>query len=120
MRHQLIRILFTLSVFLTITISAFAQADVSSATVKGTVTDTQGAALPNAVIKIKDLDQGAIRTAVTDSDGEFQVRLVRPGLHDITVEAPGFAQYLLKDIQLTVGQTASFDIKLQVAGVKTE
>src|SRR5215471_7108607 len=120
MKRQLLRVLFTLSVFSTITISAFAQADVNSATVKGTVTDPQGAALPNAVVKVKDLDQGQIRTATTDSSGEFQVRLVRPGLHDITVEAPGFAQYLLKDIQLTVGQTASFDIKLQVGGVRTE
>ena len=120
MRHQLLRVLFTLSVFLTITISAFAQADVSSATVKGTVIDPQGAAVANAVVNVKDLDQGAVRTGTSDSNGEFQVRLVRPGLHDITVDAPGFAQYLLKDIQLTVGQTATFDIKLQVGGVKTE
>ncbi|MCI0388930.1 MAG: TonB-dependent receptor [Acidobacteria bacterium] len=120
MRHQLLRVLFTLSAFLTITISAFAQADVSSATVKGTVIDPQGAAVANAVVNVKDLDQGAVRTGASDSNGEFQVRLVRPGLHDITVDAPGFAQYLLKDIQLTVGQTATFDIKLQVAGVKTE
>jgi Carboxypeptidase regulatory-like domain len=120
MRHQPLRVLFTLSLFLTITISAYGQADVSSATVKGTVIDPQGSAVANAVVNVKDIDQGAIRTATTDSNGEFQVRLVRPGLHDITVEASGFAQYLLKDIQLTVGQTATFDIKLQVAGVRTE
>jgi hypothetical protein len=102
------------------TLTALAQADVSSATVKGAVTDPQGAAVPNATVTVKDLDQGAVRTATTDSSGEFQVRLVRPGLHDITVEAKGFAQYLLKDIQLTVGQTATFDIKLQVEGVRTE
>ncbi len=120
MRYQLVRILFTLSIFLTIAIPAFGQADVSSATVKGTVTDPQGAAVANAVVNVKDLDQGSIRTATTDSKGEFQAPLVRPGVHDITVEAPGFAQYLLKGIQLTVGQTATFDITLQVAGVKTE
>ena len=120
MRRQPLRVLFTLSIFLAITISAFGQADVSSATVKGTVTDPQGATVTNAVVTVKDLGQGAIRTATTDSNGEFQVRLVRPGLHDITVEASGFAQYLLKGIQLTVGQTATFDINLQVAGVKTE
>src|SRR5262245_64984716 len=116
MKHRLLSVLFTLSAFLTITISAFGQADVSSATVKGTVTDPQGATVANAVANVKDLEQGAIRTATTDSNGEFQVRLVRPGLHDITVEASGFAQYLLKDIQLTVGQIATFDINLQVAG----
>src|SRR5262245_1459675 len=120
MRHQLPRVLFTLSIFLTITISAFGQADVSSATSKGTGSDPQGSAVGNHVVNVTDLDQGAIRTATTDSNGEFQVRLVRPGVHEITVEARGFSQYLIKDVQLTVGQTASYDIKLEVAGVKTE
>src|SRR5215467_14377806 len=120
MKHQLLRVLFTLSVFLTITISAFGQADVSSAAVRGTVTDPQGSAVVGAVVSVKDLDQGAIRTATTDSNGEFQVRLVRPGNHEITVEARGFSQYLIKDVQLTVGQTATYEIKLEVAGVKTE
>jgi hypothetical protein len=116
----MLRILFTLSVFLTIAISAFGQADVSSATVKGTVTDPQGSTVVSAIVSVKDLDQGVIRTATTDSNGEFQVRLVRPGVHEITVEARGFSQYLIKDVQLTVGQTASYDIKLEVAGLKTE
>jgi carboxypeptidase family protein len=120
MRHQLLRVLFTFGVFLTITISAFAQADVSSATVKGTVTDPQGAAVANAVVNVRDLEQGAVRTATTDSNGEFQVRLLRPGVHEITIEARGFSQHLIKDVQLTVGQTASYDIKLEIAGVKTE
>ncbi len=120
MRHQLFRVFSTFSVFLCLTITALAQADVSSATVKGTVTDPQGGAVPNAIVSVKDLDQGAIRTATTDSSGEFQVRLVRPGRHDISVEASGFTEYLLKDIQLTVGQTANFEINLQVAGVRTE
>src|SRR5262245_50050109 len=120
MRRQPLRVLFTLSIFLTITISAFGQADVSSATVKGTVTDPQGAAVTNAVVSVKDLGQGAVRTATTDSSGEFQVQLLRPGIHEITIEASGFSQHLIKDVQLTVGQTASFDIKLEIAGVKTE
>src|SRR5262245_39399825 len=120
MRHQLPRVLFTLGIFLTITISAFGQADVSSATVKGTVTDPQGSAVVSAIVSVKDLDQGVIRNATTDANGEFRVRLVRPGIHEITVEARGFSQYLIKDVQLTVGQTASYDIKLEVAGLKTE
>jgi Carboxypeptidase regulatory-like domain/TonB dependent receptor/TonB-dependent Receptor Plug Domain len=102
------------------TLPALAQADVSAATVRGTVTDPQGDAVTNATVTILDLDQGTTRTTTTDSNGEFQARLVRPGLHDITVTASGFARYLLKEIQLTVGQTASFEIRLQVEGVRTE
>ncbi|MCI0389244.1 MAG: TonB-dependent receptor [Acidobacteria bacterium] len=120
MSQKIFQALMALTFICAATLSALAQADVSSSTVKGTVTDPQGAAVANARVTVKDLDQGTTRTATTDSSGEFQVRLVRPGLHDITVEATGFAQYLLKDIQLTVGQTANFEIKLQVASVKTE
>ena len=120
MYQKLVRALIALTFVCLATFEALAQADVSSATVRGTVTDAQGAAIPNATINVKDLDQGTVRTGSTDSNGEFQVRLLRPGRHDITVDARGFTQHLLKDTQLTVGQTASFDIKLQVEGVKTE
>jgi Carboxypeptidase regulatory-like domain/TonB-dependent Receptor Plug Domain len=120
MYQKIARAFIALTFVYAATLSALAQSDVSSATVKGTVTDPEGASVTNATVTIKDLDQGIVRTTSTDSSGEFQVRLVRPGLHDITVEAQGFAQYLLKSIQLTVGQTASFDIKLQVEGVRTE
>ena len=120
MYQKLARALFALIFACVVAFPAMAQADVSSATVKGMVTDPQGAAVANAVVTIKDLDQGVIRTFTTETSGEFQVRLLRPGLHDITIEARGFAMYLLKDIQLTVGQTANFEIKLQVAGVRSE
>ncbi|MCI0661799.1 MAG: carboxypeptidase regulatory-like domain-containing protein, partial [Acidobacteria bacterium] len=120
MYQKLARALIALTFICAATFPALAQADVSSATVRGTVTDAQGATIPNATVTVKDLDQSTVRTGTTDSNGEFQVRLVRPGLHDITVDAQGFAQHLLKSIQLTVGQTASFEIVLQVLGVKTE
>ncbi|HEX5083655.1 MAG TPA: carboxypeptidase regulatory-like domain-containing protein [Blastocatellia bacterium] len=116
----MLRVLFTLSVFLTITVSALGQADVSSATVKGAVTDPQGAAISNATVTVRSLDQGVARTATTGAGGEFQILTVRPGLHEITVRAEGFAQYLIKDVRLTVGQTAVYDIKLEVAKVTNE
>jgi hypothetical protein len=120
MRHQLLRALSTLSVFLAITISAFAQADVSSATVKGTVTDQQGGGVAGATVTARSLDQGIVRTAISDSEGSFRILALRPGLYELTVRAQGFAQYLIKDAQLTVGQTAVYDIKLEVAKVTNE
>jgi hypothetical protein len=101
-------------------VSAFGQADVSSATVKGAVTDPQGAAIPNATVTVRSLDQGITRTAITGAGGEFQVLTVRPGLHEIMIRAEGFAPYLIKEAKLTVGQTAVYDIKLEVAKVTNE
>jgi hypothetical protein len=120
MKQRFFQALGALTFVCVATLTAWAQADVSAAGVKGTITDPQGAAVPSAIVTIKDLAQGATRTVHSGSDGDFQATALRPGLYEITVEAKGFAQYLLKDITLTVGQTASFEIKLQVADVRTE
>ncbi len=120
MRRQLIHVLFTLSIFLTITISVFGQADVSSATVKGTVSDPQGAAVANATVTAKSVEQGTTRSVTTNSSGEFKILTLRPGLYEITVETQGFSKYLIKEAQLTVGQTATYDIKLEVGKVTNE
>ncbi len=103
-----------------LTVATFAQADVSSATVKGTVTDPQGAAVPGATVIAKSVDQGVARSTQTNSDGEFQILALRPGVYDLTVEAQGFMKYLVKDAGLTVGQTAVYEIKLQVGQVTNE
>ncbi|MFN7946199.1 MAG: carboxypeptidase regulatory-like domain-containing protein [Blastocatellia bacterium] len=102
------------------TLTAHAQADVASATVKGTITDAQGAALPNATVTIRSIDQGTTRTAKTEADGEYIFLTLRPGLYEITVEAPGFSRSVIRDAQLTVGQTATYDVQLQVGGVTNE
>ena len=120
MDKQLFRALLALIFVCAATLPALAQADVSSATVKGAVIDPQGAAVPNAIVTIKNVDQGTVRTVQTNSDGEFQALLLRPGIYEINVTAQGFAPQLLKDVQLTVGQTASLEVKLQVGGVTNE
>ncbi|PYV14317.1 MAG: hypothetical protein DMG07_12180, partial [Acidobacteria bacterium] len=100
--------------------SVFPQADVSTATIKGRVMDAQGAAVPGATITIRNLSQGTSRSAVSAAAGEFQIPLLQPGVHEITVEAPGFGTQVLKDVRVTVGQTASFDVKLEVAAIRNE
>ena len=118
--HQLFRFSLVLAFVCFLVMSAAAQADVSSAAVRGRVRDAQGAAVPNAAVAARSLEQGAARAATTDSDGEFVLLTLRPGLYEITVQAQGFAQYLIKDVQLTVGQTATYEIQLEVARVTNE
>jgi hypothetical protein len=120
MRQHIFRTLVVIAMSGFVSLTALAQADVSSATVKGVVKDAQGAAVPNAVVTAKNLDQGATRTDTTNSDGEFIILTLRPGLYEITVQAQGFAQYLIKDTTLTVGQTATYEIQLDVAKVTNE
>jgi len=120
MQNQLYRAILSIASLFALAITTLAQADVSSATAKGVVSDPQGAAMPNATVTIKSLEQGITRTATTNSGGEFQILTLRPGAYEITIEAQGFTKYLLKDVELTVGQVATYEISLQVGQVTTE
>ena len=121
MRRQLLRVLFTLSVFLSITISAFGQADVSSATVKGTVIDPQGAAVTNAVVNVKDL--GSRRDP--HSHDRFERRVSGAAGASRSPRHNGRSVRLRailcsKTFNSPSGRPRPSTIKLQVAGVKTE
>ncbi len=120
MNRILPRMIFLAAVVLLATVTAFSQADVTSATVRGTVTDAQGAPLPNAQVTVKSLDQGTTRTDQTNQDGEFIFLTLRPGGYEISVEAKGFSRSVVRDVQLTVGQTATYDLKLQVGSVTVD
>ena len=101
-------------------LTIFAQADVTSATVRGTVTDSQGGTVPNATLTIKSSDQGTTRVVQSDAGGEFTFLTLRPGPYELTIQAQGFAQQIVKEIQLTVGQVVTVELKMQVATVTTE
>ena len=120
MKSLLPQIAKNLIVLIILAISALAQADVTSATVRGTITDQQGAGIPNATVLIKSTDQGTERTAQTDANGEFTFLTLRPGPYELSVNATGFSKQLVKDINLTVGQVAEYGVKLQIGGVAGE
>lgn len=120
MCQSFVRFVAAMTLICAATIFAFGQADVSSATIKGTVTDQQGAAIAGALVTAKNLDQGTSRSDTTGTNGEFQILALRPGLYEISVKAQGFAQYLIKDSEVTVGQTANYSIKLDIAKVTNE
>jgi len=50
---------------------AFSQASSSTAELRGQVTDSAGAAVPNAAVTIIDLNKGTSRTTQTDTEGNY-------------------------------------------------
>lgn len=120
MRITFSRFLAALALVSAASILALAQADVTSATVRGTVTDQQGSAVAGATVTAKNIEQGTTRSDTTNADGEFRILALRPGLYEINVQAQGFAKFLIQDAQLTVGQVATYAIKLDIAKVTNE
>ena len=99
------------------TVSASGQVDVASATLKGTITDQHDEVVPGATVTATSIDKGISRTATTGSEGHFQIPLLPPGAYKIEIEARGFNKVFNENVQLTLGQSLVYDVKLNAAGI---
>ena len=59
-------------------------------TIRGTVTDPNGAVVRNASVQVTDQTTSLSRDLTTDSDGNFEAAALKPGTYKITVTAVGF------------------------------
>src|SRR5262245_15074001 len=67
--------------------SARAQA---SSSVTGVVSDPTGAPVSSASVSVKNLETGAVRNAVTDDTGRYQVLALPVGRYEVKVAKSGF------------------------------
>jgi carboxypeptidase family protein len=97
---------------------AFPQA--SSSSLRGTVTDPSGRALPGATVVIDNPESKATRTATTGAVGDYSFPALPPGTYTLTVTATGFARYQQTGIQLLVNTPATTNVQLKVGGAKED
>ena len=95
------------------------QAQLSTATMFGTITDSSGAAIPNAKVTLVQTDTNFTRTFATKPDGSYREEFLPIGPYNITVEAAGFKTLHQAGIVLAVMQTADLSLKLDI-GTATE
>jgi len=98
--------------------AAHAQGVGAAASIKGTVTDASGAAMPKATVVAEDAEKGIRRSTVTDSGGEYRFVGLPPATYNVTVELSGFQSEIQKGMAVTVGQTAILDFHLKLASRK--
>src|ERR1041385_3833377 len=95
---------------------ANAQQNVTSASLSGEVEDVNGARVAGATVTATQLETNQRRATNSDRDGRFRFPYLPVGSYRVTVDAPGFAT-VPQEVTLTVGQTLSLSIKLNVSGV---
>ena len=96
---------------------ARSEAQVTTGTIVGTVTDAQGAAVPGATVTITETGKGTSSTHTTDASGSFVAPFLIPGTYDVAVELAGFRKYTHRGVVLQVNQRARIDAKLEVGGL---
>ena len=68
-----------------------ANAQVSGATLSGTISDPSGAVVAGAQVSIANRETGVTRAVTTDAGGLYSAPNLLPGAYDVTVTATGFS-----------------------------
>jgi hypothetical protein len=92
-------------------------AQVSGATMTGTVSDASGAIIPNAQISIKNVATGEVRTVTTNAAGFYTSPNLLPGSYEVTASAQGFSTEVRSGITLTVGAQQVLNMSMRVGQI---
>lgn len=84
---------------------------IDNGSLDGTVTDTNGAVIPNATITITNLGTGLKRTLTSNGEGRWTARVLPLGNYEISVEATGF-QSTKGSATVTGNETVTVDLVL--------
>ncbi len=103
------------AIVMIVSVSAiFAQAQSSTADLRGTVADPNGAIVTGASVTARNAATGITRTVTTNDEGTYQIFALPPGDYEISAEAATFKRTVISPVTLTVGQSAELEIKLEV------
>jgi hypothetical protein len=84
-------------------------------TIRGTVTDPNGAIIPNASVQVTDQDTGLSRDLTTDSEGNYEATALKPGSYKVSVTGSGFKTTIVNAV-LTGANVVRVDVKVEIGG----
>jgi Carboxypeptidase regulatory-like domain len=113
---RFIRITLCCIVLLMMAGRMFSQAG-ATGTILGTVTDSSGAVVPGAKVRVTNTSTNASSQTVTTSAGDFYVTSLNPGPYRVTVEYTGFEKSVTNAISLAVDQRFRADVSLKAGTV---
>ncbi len=97
------------AILLLMAVSANAQ---FRASIQGTVTDPDGAVVPNAKLELKDNATNQVQTATSDAGGVYNFNALPADTFTLTTTAAGFTQNVIQNLHVIPEQPNSVDVKL--------
>ena len=103
-------LVFSFAIF---SVNGFAQGTTGQLT--GTVTDPNGAVVPNANVKVINPATNFEREQTTSEDGAFVFQFLPPGNYEVEITVTGFQKYTAKAI-VSITQTSTLDARISLGG----
>jgi hypothetical protein len=107
------------TLFFSLMAGVVAHAQVTGATLSGTVTDASGGVVANATISITNTATAVTRDTTSDSAGLYTAPNLAPGTYEVRVSATGFSTAVQSNLALAVGQQQQLNFGLKVGQAAT-
>jgi len=99
-------------------LAAPAEAQFARASLRGDVTDPDGAALPGVTVSVRNEASGYNRQTVTGIDGSYDFNGLTPGVYTVTFSLQGFSTREQEGVQLQVGTEGRLNMTMALGGVE--
>src|SRR5499433_2808038 len=116
-RHFALRLVSITSTIIMLAFPLAAQVD--QVAISGTVTDSSGAAVHGAKIELVSLATGLRRETTTNTNGIYHLPALQIGNYKITVSKEGFKSVEFPNVELSVGQPRTIDVRLEVGTISS-
>ena len=110
---------FTFAGAVVLFLCALCWGQAGTTSLRGTVSDLQGAVIPGADVTLSNASTGFSQSTKTDGSGLYQFLQIPPGSYGVSISKAGFATAKQEGLQLLVDLPATSNFTLQVQGVAT-
>jgi hypothetical protein len=90
----------------------------TAATLTGNVRDASGGALPGVQLTARHTATGLTRTTTSGADGRYVFAGLAVGEYSVRAELSGFRSLTREAVVLTVGETASLPLVMEIGGIE--
>jgi hypothetical protein len=111
-------LIISMLVLLVLSPAIYAQTQITTGTIQGTVLDANGASLPGANVELKNVETNFVRTVTTDEEGRFIALTLPSGRYTLTITKSGFATLVVEKAELTVGQALNLPLTMKISQVQ--
>jgi Carboxypeptidase regulatory-like domain/TonB-dependent Receptor Plug Domain len=108
-------LLFLISLFL-FPVGLLAQTG-SNGQITGNVSDSNGAAVPDATVTVTQAGSGIKRTVTTNADGNYTLPNLAIGSYKVTITKTGFKETQISNVMVNVESVTRQDVAMQTGGV---
>src|SRR5260370_38800596 len=90
------------------------QAQLTTATIVGTITDSTGAVIPGASVTATNVDTHFARTVPSGRDGTYRLEFLPIGRYELKIDSSGFKAYSQTNITLNLNDQLHNDVTLSL------